>query len=115
MTHNVDMVELVKGLVGYDEIIDVDIVFKRNEGGTFSYIHNYIGDDDSSLGVRQLVEIRTKDGVSGNLSHVLRTEKGMQPIFWTCKGCPDGKGSVSYWTMPQADFLYSEAREGRNH
>ena len=112
MTHNVDMVELVSGLVAYEEIIDVDIVFKRNAGGTFSYIHNYIGDDDSPLGIRQLVEIRTKNGVSGALSHALRTEKGMEPIFWNCGDC--GGGSVSYWTLPRVDFLYSEAREGRS-
>lgn len=107
MTHTVDVEELVSGLVGYEEIIDLDVVFKRNAGGTFSYIHNYIGDDDSPLGIRQLIEIKTSGGFSGALSHALRTEKGMEPIYVS----PDGK--TSYWTLPRVDFLYKEAREGR--
>lgn len=108
MTHNVSNDELVTGLIGYDEIDELDIVYKRVQGGTFSYIHNYIGDDDSPLGVRQVVRIRTKGGFSGSLSHSLRTEKGMEPIFM------DKDGKTSYWTLPRVDFLYSEAREGRD-
>lgn len=107
MTHTVDMEELVTGLIGLDEIIDLDVVFKRNMKGTASYIHNYIGDDDSPLGVRQCVKIVTNGGFSGALSHTLRTEKGMEPLFVG----PDGK--TSYWTLPRVDFLYKEAREGR--
>lgn len=108
MTHNVDLVELMQGIIGIDEIIETGIVFKNNEGGTKSYLHNYIGDDDSPLGTRVIVKIVTKGGFSGALSHTLRTEKGMEPIFM------DKDGKTSFWTIPRVDFLYSEAREGRN-
>lgn len=107
MTHNVDLVELMEGIIGFDEINEASVVFKNNEGGTKSYLHNYIGDDDSPLGVRQIVKVVTKGGFSGALSHGLRTEKGMEPIYM------DKDGKTSYWTLPRVDFLYSEAREGR--
>jgi hypothetical protein len=111
--HGASTDELVIGLLGLQEIEEVDVVFKRNPGAGTSagYLHNYIGGVASKHGLRQMVEIVTVDGISGELSHVLRTEKGMQYISSTCKGCPTGK-SVSYWTMPKEEFLFEEAKEG---
>lgn len=101
--HGASNTELVSGILGYEEVTEVDVVYKRAPG----YLHNYIAERPSN---RQIVRIATVDGISGELSHALRTEKGMEFIMLDCNDC--GGSPVSYWTLPKESFLFEEAREG---
>lgn len=101
--HGASNTELINGILGYEEVEEVDVVYKRAPG----YLHNYIAERP---GNRQVVRIATKGGISGELSHALRTEKGMEFVLLDCNDC--GGNPVSYWTLPKEAFLFEEAREG---
>lgn len=101
--HGASNTELVSGILGYEEVIEVDVAYKRGPG----YLHNYIAERPNQ---RQVVRIVTVDGISGELSHALRTEKGMEFIKLDCNDC--NGNPVSYWTLPKESFLFDEAREG---
>lgn len=106
--HGASTDELVIGIIGLEEVESAKVVFKAEKG---TYDHNYIGSKKSASGLRQMVEIVTEDEISGELSHVLRTEKGMEFIRNTCAGCPPGK-LISLWTMPKEENLFAQAKEG---
>ena len=106
--HGASNDELIIGVIGLEEVKSAKVVYKAAQG---TYDHNYIGQKSSPSGLRQMVEIVTEDEVSGELSHVLRTEKGMEFIRSTCAGCPPGY-QVSLWTTPKEESLFKQAKEG---
>lgn len=101
--HGASNTELINGILGYEEVEEVEVVYKKRPG----YLHNYIANRPTN---RQVVKITTTGGISGELSHSLRTEKGMEFVLLDCEDC--GGSPVSYWTLPKESFLFEEAREG---